>query len=76
MNLNVINEQVDKFAGLMQHLNREQAMYVVEKSGVLPPMFKELKALLHENHDLVKKYRKDVEEDVNRRRKNLADFPS
>ena len=73
MNLNVISEQVDKFAGLMQHLNREQAMYVVEKSGVLPTMFKELKALLHENHELIKKYRKDVEEDVNRRRKNLAD---
>ncbi len=73
MNIALINEQVERYAVLMQSLGRAQALHVNSSARIFKPMIQEAVDLVKEMHEALKSYRKEVESDVNRRRKNLAE---
>ena len=73
MSLNKINEQLERFIDQTKALHRQQGAHIFEFGNILHPLLKDFKELLTESNEELKKYRQAVEEDVNRRRKNLAD---
>ncbi len=72
MSLITINEQIERYSALMQGLNKAQAIHVKGLGGVFVPMFKEANILVKEMHQMFKNYKKDVQADIDRRRKDLA----
>ena len=73
MSLTEINNQLERFIAQTQSVYKIQAAHIMGMGPVLHPMLKELREVLKESHEAVKQYRKEVEGDVNRRRKNLAE---
>lgn len=72
MSLITINEQIERYAQLQQAMSKAQAQYVTTTGPVFTAMYKEASALVKEMHQAFKNYQKDVNADLERRRKDLA----
>jgi hypothetical protein len=73
MNITDINEQIERYASLVQALSKAQAQHVTSSAAIFNPMLRESVGMVKEMHEAIKGYRKDVEADINRRRKNLGE---
>ncbi len=72
MNINWINDQIERYGTSMQRLNRAQASHVKELSQTTEFIFKEWYRLMGDVNHSYQDYRQMVESDYTRRKKNLA----
>lgn len=72
MNINWINEQIERYGTSMQRLNRAQASHVKDVSQTTEFIFIEWHRLMGDLNHSYQEYRQMVESDYTRRKKNLA----
>ncbi len=72
MTIKDINDQVERYAELMKTIQKAQYYHVTNVGANSTKLFKHLYGLLNNLNHSVQEYRFLVNEDINRRRKNLA----